>query len=108
MRLVPLTAGAEGRAELRPTVALGIFALAFTPDNRRLAGTDRGGVHLWDLDGVAAPRYIAEFGVWDVSVRRARSPMMIRWTGAAHIVYFRGMWLTSGMPVSMRPRSRAA
>jgi WD40 repeat protein len=68
VRVVPVPPHAGDPFELRPRIALGIVALAFFPDSRRLAGADRDGVHLLDPDNAAASRFIAEFGVWDVSV----------------------------------------
>ncbi len=69
MRVIPLPRDAEGSLEILPrNVTFAIHTLAFFPDNRRLAGADRDGVHLWDLNNVAASRFIAEFGVWDVSI----------------------------------------
>src|SRR5204863_145135 len=69
VRVVPMPPRAEGSVEIRPkNSVLPIHTLAFSPDNRRLAGIDRDGVHLWDLDDVAVSRFIAEYGIWEVSI----------------------------------------
>jgi WD40 repeat protein len=69
VRVLPVPPHAEGPRDIRLRKgALPIHALAFFQDNHRLAGADRDGVHLWDLDDEAASRYIADFGVWEVSI----------------------------------------
>ncbi len=69
VRVVPVPPRATGSLDIRPRNSLlPIHTFAFSPDNRRLAGIDRDGVHLWDLDNVAVSNFISEYGVWEVSV----------------------------------------
>src|SRR5207248_1207870 len=69
VRVVPVPSHTHGSREIRPTNALLPFhTLAFFPDSRRLAGADRDGVHLWNLDDAVPSRFLPEFGVWEVSI----------------------------------------
>jgi WD40 repeat protein/tRNA A-37 threonylcarbamoyl transferase component Bud32 len=65
IRVVSLPRAAESPVDIRTPRP--VLALAFSPDGRLLAGTDRAGVHLWDPGGVRERRTVAEPDVLDVS-----------------------------------------
>ncbi|HKA07662.1 MAG TPA: WD40 repeat domain-containing protein, partial [Gemmataceae bacterium] len=67
VQVVAVSPGAPGPVDIRPTKGT-VAALSFAPDRRWLAGAELTGVHLWERDNLAASRFLAEFGVWDLSV----------------------------------------
>jgi WD40 repeat protein/tRNA A-37 threonylcarbamoyl transferase component Bud32 len=66
LRVAPVPPAAKGSVDIRPSRL--IVALAYSPDNRRLACADQNGVDLIDLDTSQVSRVIAEFGVWDLCI----------------------------------------